>query len=129
VSVRYEIDEERGLALVVYEGEVSAQQLAQVSEALLRDPGYQHVTRQLADLRRCTGLPVLAEELRDLAQHVAASDRRPGVRLAVVAPTDVMFGMARLYSAHREPSTMEVAVFRDLTEAHAWLGLAGPGEA
>jgi hypothetical protein len=123
VPVRHEIDIERGLARVLYEGRCTVQELAATSEALLRDPDYQHVTRQLADLSACTAFDVPAEELRDLAHHVSVADQRAAVRLAVVAPQEVMFGMARLYAAHREPSPMEVRVFRDRAEALAWLGL------
>lgn len=119
---------DQGLSVVVYAGRVSAEELASLSEALLRDPAYQHVTRQLADLRQCEGIEVPTEELRDLARHVSVTDQREGVRLAVVATRDVMFGMARLYTAHREPSTMEIRVFRDMREARAWLGLPDEAE-
>ena len=125
LPVRYEIDVERGLSVVVCDGTVDGAEIAAVSQALLGDPGYARVTRQLADLRGCTAVDVPSNELRDLARHVAASDRREGVRLALVAPRDAVFGMARLYAAHREPSGMEVRVFREMAEAEAWLGLRG----
>jgi len=45
-------------------------------------------------------------------------------RFAIVAPTDLMFGLGRMYEAYRnrnEQSTKQARVFRSRSEALAWL--------
>ena len=44
-------------------------------------------------------------------------------KLAIIAPRDLLFGMARMYEILRDGSPVEVRVFRDRDEARSWLGL------
>ena len=41
----------------------------------------------------------------------------------IVAPRDVLFGLARMYEILRSGSPVEVRVFRERGEAESWLGL------
>ena len=66
-------------------------------------------------------------ELADLS----GSMDQPGSRskLAIVATTDLHFGLARMYQAHREmakPGTKTVHVFSSRAEALEWLGVGNP---
>jgi hypothetical protein len=47
--------------------------------------------------------------------------RGPGVRVALVAPTDLAFGMARMYELSRTASTNKLQVVRSRAEGEAWL--------
>ena len=44
-------------------------------------------------------------------------------RVALVAETDLQFGIARLFQSICDPVDASISVFRSLAEAHAWLGL------
>jgi hypothetical protein len=72
--------------------------------------------------------PPTTARLRKLATLSASMDPE-GVRskFAIVAPQLLAFGLGRMYEAYRamEPaSTKEVAVFRTMDEALAFLGIA-----
>jgi tetrahydromethanopterin S-methyltransferase subunit E len=45
-------------------------------------------------------------------------------RVAMVATTDVHYGLSRMYQAFRSDSPLDLRVFRDMREARTWLGLA-----
>ena len=67
-----------------------------------------------------------ARRVGELAAAAAQTDAtaHPG-RLAIVAPTAESYGLARMYQTFRETTpgnTRTVMVFRDLSEAWAWLG-------
>jgi len=73
--------------------------------------------------------------IRDFAAFSATMDvpsAASPTKIAILAPQDFAFGVARMYEAHREadPAGMKrVAVFRTLDEALAYLGrdrLPGP---
>ena len=70
------------------------------------------------------------DRVQDLAHLSAAMDTRSRPsRLAVIAPTDVAFGLGRMYQTHREldpRSTKVVGVFRTRAEALAFLGIDDP---
>jgi hypothetical protein len=44
-------------------------------------------------------------------------------RVAILATSDVAFGLARMYQSFRGDSTVEFEVFRDRAAALEWLGL------
>jgi hypothetical protein len=62
---------------------------------------------------------------RDLAEVSAGMDAPDtSSRLAIVAPADFAFGLARMYASYRglqERGSKEVEVFRSLEEATRWL--------
>ena len=61
-----------------------------------------------------------------LAGFSAKMDGAPKpTKLAIVAADNLLFGLGRMYQAYREMkpgSTKEVAVFRSMPDALAWLG-------
>jgi hypothetical protein len=68
-------------------------------------------------------LPTRAQELASTSAHDDLTSG--GGRLAIVAPQDWAYGLGRMYETYRhlEPkSTKQVAVFRTLAEALAFLG-------
>jgi hypothetical protein len=72
------------------------------------------------------------ERMRQLAETASRDDiPAGGARMAIVAPTDITFGLARMYEAHRtlQPhSTKNVGVFRTLAEALEFLEVNGVPE-
>jgi hypothetical protein len=70
------------------------------------------------------------ERMRALAELSAASDPPAGTsKLAIVAPQDLAFGVARMYQAYREltpRSTKTVSVFRARDAALRWLASEDP---
>ena len=72
------------------------------------------------------------ERIRELATLAAEMDL-PGhaSKLAIVAPSHLSFGLGRMFQARREldeRSTKQVAVFKTLDEAQAFLEISGPLE-
>ena len=65
-----------------------------------------------------------AQRVRDLAETSAKDDGPGPSRLAVVAPSDLAFGLGRMYQTRRaqDPrSTKQVGVFRTMAEALEFL--------
>jgi hypothetical protein len=64
--------------------------------------------------------------IRDLAALAASMDSRSTrTKFAIVATDDFAFGLGRMYEAYRtlnDRSTREVAVFRTMEDALAWIG-------
>jgi len=100
--------------------------------------GYEHELRACEDARGYDELidmtPVVRidvpspDRVRELAQEAADADLgHPPSRLAIIAPSDITFGLGRMFQAHRQlnpRSRKQVGVFRTEAEALAYLGLA-----
>jgi hypothetical protein len=75
---------------------------------------------ELTDLTRVEHVEIDATTLRRLA---STTPFREGSRVAIVAPTDLLFGIARLFEMSGESSGWDARVFRSMDEARTWLGL------
>ncbi|HET7251318.1 MAG TPA: hypothetical protein VFI79_15810, partial [Gemmatimonadales bacterium] len=68
------------------------------------------------------------DNMRALAELSASMDiPTTHSKFAIIATTDEAFGLSRMYETYRHlegKSTKQVRVFRSLTEAHAYLGVA-----
>jgi hypothetical protein len=84
---------------------------------------------ELIDMTRVTRIALPStKRVRDLAAMAAEMDSGPSrSRIAIVAPTDFPFGLARMFQTYRQldaNSTKEVGVFRTMDEALTYLGIS-----
>lgn len=120
MSVRYEIDAVRSVVLVTVEGVVSDEDYFAAGEQLRRDPAFRSHFCELIDLSAASLAGLTTDGVRRIAAH--EPDRDSKARTAIVAPSDLEFGIARMFEALREQRS-RVAAFRDMDEARRWLGL------
>jgi len=112
------IDVERGRVTTRAEGVVTAVELRDHQRELRGDdrfePGFDH----LLDLRSVTRFELTVAEVREISRVRVFGE---GSRLAVVAPTDVGFGLSRMYEAFGELDEDRYRVFRGIEDAEGWL--------
>lgn len=88
----------------------------------LEDPACPSPVGLLIDTTRSESMATRPpHELARVAQYLEPFSDRIGGRCAVVAPTDVLYGLSRLAGTYAELSGIETRVFRDAAEAIAWL--------
>lgn len=127
VPISYRIDPERRLIHTTCAGEVTLEDVWDHFETLARRPGLPERLDVLLDLRPTASLPT-GKQMRSAAGSAALlSSQLVWGACAVIASSDALFGMARVFQAYAEGLFERVAVFRDLAEATAWL--AGDGSA
>ena len=73
----------------------------------------------LIDLRQADGKTVTGKGVRALASQPLTLSVRS--RRAIVVPSDLGFGMARMYELLREGKSGPTQVFRDYDEARRWV--------
>ena len=132
MPIAHRVDHKLRLVVAVGYGTVTAEDLFAYQREVASRPdaaGYD----ELVDMTPV--IHIVAEEsprARDLASLAASTDR-PEVRtrFAIVAPTDLAFGLGRMYQSYRENeprTTKQVAVFRTMEEACRFLGVEPPLE-
>ncbi len=89
---------------------------------LLRHPDFQPRFRQLFDFRGVTELMLTSQDVRTLAVPNVFGKHSPR---AFVVSTDLQFALGRMFEAYRNlAGEREIAIFRERSEALAWLGLS-----
>src|SRR5262249_24064127 len=124
MPLRYTMDDDHHLVLATGHGVLTDQEVFEYKQSvwsLAKVAGYD----ELLDLREVERLEVPStERLRELARLSAAMDVKTPTKLAIVADDLVTSGVARMHEVMRrmdERSTKQVAVFRAVEEAIAWL--------
>lgn len=77
--------------------------------------------RLLFDLRRVAGYPISNDQLRSFAGFGVGRSRR-FTHIAILAPDDLAYGMARIYQAYATRyDAATLRVFRDSRKAWSWI--------
>lgn len=104
-------------------GELTGRELIESKQALLRTPErVRPLEFAIVMLDDVTSLPATTHEIRELAGvDVEISRINPSIMVAVVAPSDHLFGMARMWETLAAETGWSTAIFRTRQEADAWI--------
>lgn len=120
MPVSYAVVPETGILVIEARGAVSALDFGQMREELHAQGAPR--PRLLVDLTGVSDFDVESSDIHRLARDMSGQELvRPGTRLAVVAKTEVGFGLARMYELLREGAVEEIRTFSDRDQAEAWL--------
>jgi hypothetical protein len=98
---------------------VTIEETLQLTDALLVDPGFEATVDLLVDASG--GRPSLSyAEMKTTAHRWAALAGRVR-RIAIAAPGDLIYGLARAFQYFAERAGLTCKVFRSMAEARAWL--------
>lgn len=123
--ITHSIDEDLQLLITTWSGAVTDAEMMAAFRAAYADsrwvPGFNEVT----DLRRANVGAVTSDGLRALrllvAESVAGYSGR--FKTSILAPTDLGFGISRMYEMMSDESSESVRVCRDADDAAAWVGI------
>jgi hypothetical protein len=105
-------------------GTLTTRDLQDYTSRLLADPVFDPDYRSLADLSEVTRVDI---DQVALSQAAWMPSFTPGTRRAIIAPSDLVYGLARMFATHSERFDQVVHVFRHRADAEAWLGLPDSG--
>jgi len=126
MSVEYTYDEENNVLYTRFYGVVTDRDFKDQGEAVAKDERIGPGVRELVDL---SGIEGTEASQSGLAHNIqidnTVREKLAGMRTAVVAKTDLLYGFARIYQSLAEvkDSPAVVEVFRTEEEAREWLGL------
>lgn len=130
MPIDYDIDHARRLVMACARGVMSDVEVFAYQRNVWTRPdvaGYDELM-DLTEVEQIAAPSPAGPRLSQLADLAAAQDQPASAgKLAIVAPSPLTFGMARMYQAHRElneRSTKRLGVFRAMDEALEFLGIA-----
>lgn len=128
MPIEFTIDHARRLVTATARGTVTGEDVFGYQRSVWSRADVQGYN-ELLDMRAVEALALPSvDNMRALAELSASMDApQTSSKFAIVATTDEAFGLSRMYETYRHlegKSTKEVAVFRTITEAYAYLGVA-----
>lgn len=121
MPVTYQIDAVNGIIRTKCSGNVTLDEVIGHFHELRRDPNRADRLDVMLDLSEQTSIPQ-SDDLRIVTREIG--NIRASVQFgacAIVACTDVLFGMVRMFQVFTEDLFREVWVFRSVPEAEEWL--------
>jgi hypothetical protein len=118
MGLTYRIDRANRLVRSRGSGVLTIQVIQEFYSKLQADPAFEPDYRTLGDLREVTEIAVTSNQL---AASASLPIFRAGTRRALVATSDLVYGMLRAYATFNEHMGQTVRVFRDLPTAERWL--------
>ncbi len=123
MSMSCRIDPELGIVYTTLIGKVSTPEVIETLRRVIDSPDYRPGLDGLVDLRESRHAPK-SDEIREVASIMVNHHEQIGhSRSALVVASDLGYGLARMYQAIAEGSSIETHIFRDMDEARHWLGL------
>jgi hypothetical protein len=121
MPVEYNVDPSRGLVVTVASGVATAEDFRALRREMHDDErvaGLDH----LVDLRAVSEFAIPGFSVQELAREpVHSISEGPAPMIAIVADSEVGYGLARTYELTLGPAGGQVEVFDDIDEAEAWL--------
>jgi hypothetical protein len=104
----------------------SPQDLKDIFVKALADPACPDKVAFLLDVSNSTSIAHrTAGEIFEFARFVVLHSKKLANRCAVLASSDIQYGLCRMGSAYIENYGINAEVFRNLDEALHWLGING----
>jgi len=122
MPIRTIIDNTIGLIRTTATGRVTGDDLVTYYKRLRSHPDFRSNLNEIFDLTDVTDANVDAADVRRLS-GVTEEFTRHGVtvKVAIIAPRDLEFGLSRMYEMLQDQSMNDVRVFRDRADAEGWI--------
>jgi len=125
MPITYRLKPDEKLLILTHRGIVTDDEFLSFYRTLYEDTRFDKSFDLLVDLQQTESSPRSAEALTEFADFIRDQflNTTASPKVAVVAPKDISFGLARMYEAIRGDVRYEFAVFRSTDAAMTWLGL------
>ncbi len=125
MPITYQLKPDERVVILVHVGAVSDAEFLSFYRALYNNKIFDNSFNLLVDLRKTESSVRSSTALNELASFMGRQYENTTVRpkVAVVAPEDISFGLARMYETFSGDVPWEFVVFRAADAALAWLGL------
>ncbi|MCK4709992.1 MAG: hypothetical protein KAU21_15345 [Gammaproteobacteria bacterium] len=118
MPVSYKILPEKKLMVLHYTGELTVEEILNVRKEGAADPDSNPAYHVIDDI---TGVTFSKINFNDLSRISGQSVATKGVKRALVAETELQFGMARMYQILSESYGQIFQIFRDYDAASEWV--------
>ena len=120
MPAEYKIDTLSGVVFSLAHGILTDHDAFSHQNKLRKDPDFNPSFSQLFDFVNVGQVLLSTEAIHHLAER---NPFGPGSKRAFVAPSDLMYGLSRMFEVLITDHQNELSVFRDMQEAHLHLSL------
>jgi len=121
MPVTFRIDTEAGIVFTVIEGPLDTDELLRELAAMIQHPDFKPGMSGITDLRN-SEMDTFTDDVQRVAEFFISHKEQVGVsRSAIVLSGFVTYGMARMFQAFADESSLDTRIFQDMDEALEWI--------
>ncbi len=118
-----QIIEDLGVVVARFRSDVTYEEVRNVLAETVQLPGFRPHLKAIIDFRNAT-TRATGTDVHKLALYAQNTDFAWGdAKCAVIAPSDLIYGLFRMFSALTSGYEVTTRVFRNVEKANEWLGL------
>ena len=120
INIKY-VEDSRGVVLTMSD-ELHVNELVLKMSEIFCDKKYLNLKYLIGDNTDCKDYSPTSENMKSLAAlTVKESLRNPKMLLAIVSPSDLLFGMSRVFLSYCSDSLFNIKLFRNRGDADNWV--------
>jgi hypothetical protein len=120
IQINY-IDNGAGIEIVA-SGIITGADIIEAHKEIYNEENLNKQKYQIIDRTKCEQYNVSPVEVQQIADiDKAASKSNPNIIIAIISPTDLQFGMSRMWEMYVEESRFLTEIFRDRKSADEWI--------
>lgn len=123
MAYSFRIDTAQGVVLFKGAEIFSISDILNCLEEIEADPAFKPEFGHLVDMREVTNFEPSSTEIRIRAYRDRGSAKLDASRIAIVASSDLVYALSRMYATLMEDASASVRAFKDMNKAREWLGL------
>lgn len=101
---------------------VTGKEIYDAHKTAIADSNFKNQKYWLVDRTECEQFKVTPDELIEISKiDNTAAKINPRLLMAIIASTDVQYGMSRLYSAYIDENGFKTCIFKKRAEADSWI--------
>ena len=122
MPIRTMIDKGSDLIRTTASGRITGRDLVEYYHRLRAHPDFRSSLNEIFDATQVDTIDLTADDVRRLSSVTEEFTRRGvPVKVAIIAPGDLEFGMSRMYEMLQSQSINVLKVFRERDAAEAWI--------
>jgi len=120
IQINY-LDNGIGIEIIASET-VTGEEVIEAHKEIYNEENLKKQKYQIIDRSHCKEYDVSTADVQKIAEiDNAASKSNPNIIIALISPTEIQFGMSRMWQSYVEESRFLTHVFRDRKSACEWI--------
>lgn len=125
MTLRYTVYREQQIIITNASGRLTLDNMKKHMQTVQKHPDIEPDFNHIFDLREAVKIDITTGDVKQLAEFSFFNEQS---KRAIVAPTDLFYGMSRMYEVFKNESSVNIKVFRNYEEAKEWVGYVEPGK-
>jgi hypothetical protein len=126
MSINYTVNTRQRIIITSASGDISLSDMQEHMQTVQNHPEIQPDYNHIFDLRKAGNFEITTSDVKQLAEFSYFNEQS---KRAIVASSDLFYGMSRMYEIFKKDASVNVRVFRTYEEAKQWVGYQDETEA